>query len=140
MAHDEALFYSSKDKRIPEPINLKRLIEKGKIKEFSASRKEIASFLNTFDRVFVEGLHDGEAESLALLMHGILKDTLFCSGDATAIRALAMLGYSSVGISFEKLLQKTGLQKKLQKQFKEQFFRTNITIGSHNLITGSGLK
>jgi len=140
VAHDEALFYSTAEKRIPEPINLKRLITDGKIKEFSASREEIAVFLNKFDRVFVEGLHAGEAESLALIMLERLKDTLYCSGDATAIKALAMIGHSSDGISFEKLLKKAGLQKKLRKQFKDKFFRENIAIGSENLITGKGLK
>lgn len=87
VAHSEALFYSKKERRVPEPIDLKRLITKGKIEEFPATQKEITTFLNKFDRVFVGGLHDGEAESLALIMHGGMKDTLYCSGDSTAIQA-----------------------------------------------------
>ncbi len=61
VAHDEALFYSKKEGGVPEPINLKNLIEEGKIKEISASQEVIAEFLNKFDRVFVEGLHLGES-------------------------------------------------------------------------------
>lgn len=140
VAHEEALFYSKKEGGVPEPINLKNLIEEGKIKEISASQEEIAEFLNKFDRVFVEGLHIGESESLALIMNCKLDDTLFCSGDATAIQALAMIGFSDLGISFEKLLKKTGLQKRLRKHFLEKFFKENINIGAQNLITGQGLK
>jgi len=139
VAHDEALFYSKKEGGVPEPIKIKNLIEEGKIKEFSASQEEIAEFLNKFDRLFVEGLHIGESESLALIMNCKLDDTLFCSGDATAIQALAMIGFSDLGISFEILLKKTGLQKKLRKHFLEKFFKENINIGAQNLITGQGL-
>lgn len=140
VAHSEALFYSKKEKRVPEPIDLKRLILKGKIEEFSATQEEIATFLNNFDRVFVGGLHDGEAESLALIMHGRIKDTFYCSGDSTAIQALAMIGHSADGISFERLLQKAGLQKRLRKQFTEKFFKEQIKEGQKNRITGQGLK
>jgi homoserine trans-succinylase len=69
-----------------------------------------------------------------------LDDTLFCSGDATAIQALAMIGFSDLGISFEILLKKTGLQKNLRKHFLKKFFKENINIGAQNLITGQGLK
>lgn len=74
VAHDEARFYSKKEKRIPQPIDLKQLIAEGRIKESSATHEEIKAFLNKFDSVFVGGLHDGESESLALIMHGKIKD------------------------------------------------------------------
>ncbi len=45
VAHQEALFYSEKEKGIPGPINLKRLIDNGKIQEISATPEEIALFL-----------------------------------------------------------------------------------------------
>ncbi len=52
VAHKESLFYSELEGGIPEPINLKRLIQDGKIKEISARPEEMADFLNYFDRVF----------------------------------------------------------------------------------------
>jgi len=82
VAHKESLFYSELEGGIPEPINLKRLIQDGKIKEISASSEEMADFSNYFDRVFLFGLDDGEIESLSLIKSGKLQDTLFCSSDA----------------------------------------------------------
>ena len=85
VAHKESHFYSEEDGGIPEPINLKRLIQDGKMKEISASPEEMAGFLNYFDRVFVFGLDEGEIESLSLIKSGKLQDTLFCSSDGPAI-------------------------------------------------------
>jgi len=140
VAHTESLFYVRKEGRIPDAINLKNLIAEGKIKEFTASSKDLSELYNRFDRVFIEGIHDGEAECLALIMKQRIKGTLFCSGDAAAIRALAMLDLSEDGISFEKLLKSEGLQKKLRRQFTEKFFKENLKQGSQNRITQTGLR
>ena len=139
VAHKESLFYSDLEGGIPEPINLKRLIQDGKIKEISASPEEMAEFLNYFDRVFLFGLDDGEIESLSLIKSGKLQDTLFCSSDGPAIQALAMIGHSNTGISMEMLLKKTGLQKGLEHQFCDEFFKKHITEGSKNYIQGVGI-
>ena len=140
VAHKEALFYTEKENGIPEPINLRRLIDEGSIKEIGATPAEMTAFYSKFDSVFVGSMHDGEAESLTLIMHGTIDDTLYCSGDARAIQALAMIGHSDAGVSFETLLKQTGLQKKLRKQFTERFFKENTASGSTNAITGIGLK
>ncbi|MFC1875665.1 hypothetical protein ACFL2E_00095 [Thermodesulfobacteriota bacterium] len=66
--NDKARFYSKADGEIPEPINLKKLTSEGKIKEVAATAQEVKGFRDKFDSVFVEGLHDGEAECLALMM------------------------------------------------------------------------
>lgn len=139
VAHKESLFYSEKERRIPEPINLNRLIQDGKIKEISATSEEMANFLNYFDRVFVFGLDEGEIESLALIKSGKLQETLFCSSDGPAIQALAMIGHSNAGISMETLLKITGLQKDLEYQFGDEFFKKQITKGSENYIQGVGI-
>jgi hypothetical protein len=137
---DEARFYSAADGAIPEPINLKKLISEEKIKEVTATAKEVKGFRDKFDSVFVEGLHDGEAECLALMMYDRVTNTYFCSADATAIQALSMIGHSAFGISFERLLQESGLTKKLRRHYRDRFFKKHIQIGSQNLITGQGLK
>ena len=139
VAHKESLFYSKLEGGIPAPINLKRLIQDGKIKEISASSEEMADFLNYFDRVFVFGLDDGEIESLALIKSGKVKKTLFCSSDGPAIQALAMIGHSDAGISMEMLLKENGLQKSLECQFRDEFFKKHIIKGSENFIQGAGI-
>lgn len=139
VAHKEALFFSEVEGKIPEPINVNRLIQDGKIKEISSSPEEMADFLNYFDRVFVFGLDDGEIESLALIKSGKVKDTLFCSSDGPAIQALAMIGHSGVGISMEMLLKETGLQKSLECQFSDAFFQKHLKKGAENLIQGVGI-
>jgi hypothetical protein len=50
----------------------------------------------------------------------VLAGAFFCTADAAAIRALALLGHSGSGISLETLLSKTGLQK----AFGPTFYRT----------------
>ena len=140
VAHQESLFYSKEEGKIPEPINLNRLIQAGQIQELTATTEEIADFLDMFDRNFVFGLHAGERESLSLIKSGRLQDTLFCSGDAAAIQALAMIGHSHLGISMESLLRESGLQKRLKQQFKDKFFENQKANGVENLLTGQGLK
>ena len=140
VARNEVLFSRKSYGGVSKPINLTDLIKEGKIREFSASQTEMQAFLNKFDSFFVGGLHDGEAESLAIIMHGGMPDSLFCSSDATAIQALAMIGHSDLGVSFEVILKQNGLQKKLNRQFSEKFFKSNLSLGSQNLITGQGLK
>ncbi len=66
VAHKESLFYSDLEGGIPEPINLKRLIQDGKIKEISARPKEMADFSNYFDRVFLFGLDEVISEPLKI--------------------------------------------------------------------------
>ena len=140
VAHTESLFYVRKDERIPEAINLKNLISEGKITEYQASYEDLEELYSRFDRVFIEGIHEGEAECLALILKRRVKETLFCSADATAIQALAMLDRSDEGVSFEALLKKTGLSKKIRRHFSEKFFKLNLKKGAQNLITQTGLK
>jgi len=140
VAHQESLFYSEEEGKIPDPINLSRLIQAGQIQELTATTEEIADFLDMFDRNFVFGLHDGETESLALIKSGKTEDAAFCSSDAAAIQALVMIGHSHIGISMEKLLKKCGLPKRLKHQFRDKFFENQKAKGVENLLTGQGLK
>lgn len=139
IVHDEALFFQRQINGIPEDINLRSLIEAEKITELSATAEELASLRGLFDRVFIETLHPGETEALALLKAGKAPGTWFCSGDARAIQAIAMIGMPERGISMEALLRRVGLTKPLRKQFREDFFRKNLRVGQLNRITREGL-
>jgi len=54
-------------------------------------------------------------------------------------QALAMIGHSNASVSMEILLKKPGLQKELEHQFCDEFFKKHITKGSENFIQGVGI-
>lgn len=139
VAHDEALFYSDEEGMIPPKINLPNLISKGLITELTANLEEIRTLRGVFDKYFNAGLHDGEAESLALLYCGKAEGFLYCSSDKVAIQGLAMLGLSHCGISMEQLLLSLGLQKSLSREYTDEFFRKYLQVGQQQQITGAGL-
>lgn len=140
VVHEEALFFRRDINGIPQDINLPILVEAGKVMEVSALVEEIVVLRALFDRVFIETLHAGEIEALALLKAGKAPGSLFCTGDARAIQALAMARMSERGISLERLLRNIGLGRRLRKQFTEGFFKQNLRIGQVNRITGQGLE
>jgi len=139
IARDEALYYSLEEGQIPTSINVPLLIDAGKIKEFSASLEELDELQSKFDREFVEHIHPGEREALALLFAGRLPDYYFCSGDAKAIQTAAMLRLGEQIVSLEKTLKSLGLEKKLEFWFSEDFCKKQLDIGHQNLIQGRGI-
>jgi hypothetical protein len=140
IARDEALFYSEKEGGVPKAINLPILSAEGKITELTATIEELKRLSDIFDPVFVEGLHDGESEALALLLSGKAGEALFCSSDAKAIQALAMIGMAEQGISFERLIKTSGLSRNLPHHFGENFFQRNIRNGQEYRVTGAGMR
>lgn len=139
VSHDEALFYSEKAAAIPPAIDLPHLAKQGRIYELTASSDDLEAVRAVFDLAFIEGLHAGETEALALLLSGKAEDCLFCTGDRLAIQALALLGLADRGISLEEVLTRIGLQRALRFQYGEDFFKRNIRIGQQRRITGDGL-
>lgn len=137
--HDEALFFSRTTRDSRKNITLQTWIEDAKITELSATYEELASIYSIFDRVFIETLHPGETEALALLKTDKAETAYFCTGDGHAVQALAMIGMSERGISMESLLASIGLKRRLKRQFTEAFFRLNRGAGQQKRITGEGL-
>lgn len=137
---NEALFYSKKDRGIPEPINLPDLIIQGKIVEIGADSNDLLTLDQNFDLAFKEGLDPGEREALAIIMCGKAAEYFLCTGDANAIQALALLGLSELGISLEKVLLSVGLERKLSFWFRDDFFIRNIRIGQKKKIQGEGIR
>jgi hypothetical protein len=141
IARDEVFFYSEKEGSIPKEINLPDLTAKGKITELMATVDELKNLSGFFDPVFIEGLHDGESEALAILLSGRTKEAYFCSSDAKAIQALAMIGLSEQGVSFEELIKASGLTRPLPGQhYSENYFKKMIKLGQANRITRTGMK
>ena len=139
VAHDEALFFSPAGRDSRKDIALQTLVEGGSITELSATYEDLVSISNMFDRVFIETLHPGETEALALLKANKAGVACFCTGDRHAIQALAMIGLSGRGISLEALLVSIGMRRRLKRQFAEAFFRRNLRAGQQKRITGEGL-
>jgi hypothetical protein len=106
--------------------------------ELSCSAEELLSFKERFDRVFQEDLHEGEEEALVLLQKQ--EDLLLCTCDHAAIKALALLELPTQGISFENLLKKTGINKKLEFKHTQKRFKKYLDEGSIMKIQGWGLK
>jgi len=135
---NEARYFQTA-KRVRKPIRLQELLAKGEIAELSASAEELARVHAIFASWFLGTLDSGEAEALALLKANKAPAAYFCTSDAPAIKALAMIMMSEQGISMETLLAKVGLKKNLERQYTEDFFRTNIRLGQIARITGEGL-
>jgi len=106
--------------------------------ELSCSAQELLGFKENFDRVFQEELHDGEKEALALLQKQ--EDLVLCTCDHAAIKAMAMLDLSERGISFENLLKKSGMSKKLEYKHTEKRFKKILSEGNIMRIQERGLK
>ncbi|MBU4320861.1 MAG: hypothetical protein L6246_10340 [Thermodesulfovibrionales bacterium] len=106
--------------------------------ELSCSAEELFEFKDKFDRVFQEELHDGEKEALVLLQKQ--DDLQLCTCDYAAIKALGLLDLSAQGISFENMLKKSGINKKLEFKHTEKRFKKYLTEGSIMKIQGRGLE
>ena len=104
-----------------------KYIEKGLIKEHSASAEEIKKVLSKLPKNNRDTIHAGELESLAILVRE--HNLIFCSCDATAIRTLPILGLSDRGISVEKLLKVSGLtQSSLKERHTEEYFKNKNKV------------
>ncbi|MCF7973059.1 MAG: hypothetical protein K9N55_04535 [Phycisphaerae bacterium] len=89
-------------------IDLSPLITAGKIQAVSVSLSQVINFRKRFNLVYLDGMHDGETEPLALLDSSDEK-WKFCSGDAISFKVLGCLDKGNQGISLEEILHDCGL-------------------------------
>jgi hypothetical protein len=89
--------------------------------EISATIEQLFMITKEFEGLYEIDLHSGEKEALAIL--STKKEMLFCTCDKAAMKALGFLGISHQGISFEKLLDRNGIKKKLELKHLERRFR-----------------
>lgn len=139
IVRDEAHLYFQKESDQGFPISLPQQVEEGTIKEWEANGAEIAGLLANFDSLFQQIIDSGEAEALACLIARPDEDLGFCTADGPAIKALAMIGMASRGLSFEAALKVSGLSRRLPPHFTDVFFQKHLGIGKQNRITGEGL-
>lgn len=106
--------------------------------EVSCSPDELLTFSQQFDTTLGQEIHTGEKEALVLLQKH--QDLIFCTCDHTAIQVLALLDLAERGLSFESLLRKSGITKKLEYKHTEAYFKNNLKMGSIAKIQQKGLK
>ena len=136
IARDEALFVEVGS--MTRPLNLPEEIDTGRLEELAAEAPAMHLVQRLFDRSFVDGLHEGELEALAII-YTSGEEILFCTADQMAIQALAMMDRADRGVSFETLLRKAGLWRKLERRFTEAFFQGHIEKGTTKRIKGEGI-
>ncbi|MBU2497476.1 MAG: hypothetical protein KKE57_01115 [Proteobacteria bacterium] len=142
VVQNEAFYFDTKKTGERGPILIKQSVKSGMLSEVAATAFELQRLQNILDYATLQGLDAGETEALALIISGRteMEDTLFCTADGAAIRALALLGHRESGVSFETLLMKVGLQKPLDQHFREDFFKKHLDRGAQDRITGTGLR
>lgn len=131
----EVYFYED-NQRVKHSIDLLKNVE-SKFSEISISADELQEFLFQFDPVFKAEIHIGEIEALKILQDN--KDFLFCTTDKVAIKAIALLGKGEQGISFEKLLKSSGINKSLEFKHTEKYFKKYLREGSIMRIQNRGI-
>jgi len=137
VVHEAHYYYTEAGRKVE--INLPALVQTGEVEELAATDVELAQVYSYFDAWFVDTIHTGEAEALALVLADKVSGAVYCCGDRRAIQALAMLGLGDRGVSLEALLAGKKPIGRLAKHFKEDYFKTNVRIGQNNRIIGTGL-
>lgn len=83
--------------------------------------------------MFVKGLDAGERDAITILNSGSYDEHLFCSGDKSAIKAIAVINKSFNIISLEKLLKEsgqTGAITNLKHEFLESYTKKYTNDGT----------
>ena len=137
VARQEAKYFVIQGHR--NPIQLGSLIAQNEIEELEADAIELSDLMNQFDCLFAESIDPGEQEALALMLADRCPEHQFCSADARPLQALAMLGMSDRGISFEELLNIMGQSRSVDDQFTKLFLQRQIKEGQRRRIQGEGL-
>ncbi|MEZ6081248.1 MAG: hypothetical protein R3C56_37935 [Pirellulaceae bacterium] len=141
VAEVESLFHrdpgSDRDEYGAE-IDIQPDIAAGAVARFEMSLRDVERFRQSFDKPYADGIHDGEAESLAYLFANPQHNWLISSGDAIVFKVLGNCGRGEQGISLEEILGSLGLSKKLDWQFTKEFREKNTRIGQQDRIQGRG--
>lgn len=106
------------------------------------SLSQLNGLVSHFGPDFLERLHDGERESLALLVNGPHDEQSFmiCSCDKIVFRILGALRISDRGLSLEEILRQIGLGRELERQFTKKYRLEWTEKGFGEGICGFGVK
>lgn len=137
---EESRFHSRDLVGFSEPIDLRGAAAAGRISILSASAADVVSLQRRFAPWFLELVHPGELEAIALLLAGNCAEMCFCTGDGGAIRAATLLGLAERCVALDRLLESTGLSKKVRREFTSAFLEHMREEAREDRITGRGLR
>ena len=138
VADVEVRYYRGKE--WDEVIDLSADIKSGRIRVFDVDVSEVKTFCGQFDRVYLEKLDDGEAESLTFMLCRP-DDWLISSADAIVFRVLGNLNHADRGVSLEEVLTKIGLTRRdLPQQYTRKFREKFTSMGAQERIRGQGFR
>ena len=126
---DEAHYYRENPGGSKKEIKVKDDAEKGLIDILEADLESMGEVTARFANWFVDLLHVGEVELIALLLATPEDELAFCSSDAAAISAVAMLGFSERCVCLERLLQSKGLGRQVEQKHTSAFMDHHLREG-----------
>ncbi len=130
----EASFYED-EKGEQHRIDLTPWVTAGKIKVESVSLEDVKHFIGKTDKSYYDRIHPGELASLTFLFKN--QDSyLIVSSDNIIYKTLGRFNIGDKGLSFEVMLKKIGLTKKLDLQFTEKFRSDCTQQGDTDFIYG----
>lgn len=132
---DEVKYFKN-ERNVKIPIKLKQYQNTAKISELSASPEKISNLLKELKKPKLDGLHDGELESIAIMRESVDTDLSFCVKDRLAILAMAYLGLENM-ISIEEALTGCGVWRKgnnIKSEFSKKRLHQIITEGKFKVI------
>ena len=136
---EESRFHSVDLGGFSSPIDLYAEAEAERIELVSASAQDVLDIQAHFASWFLDLVHPGELESLAVLLSPELTECEFCTADAAAIRAAALLGLGERCVCLKELLDGIGLGRDLGKQFRPEFLGQFLEAGRTDRLRGFGL-
>lgn len=142
VADIEVKYVKTENSRVA--VDLRAQEENGEIHIVEANATEMASATANFAEAFRQALDSGEIEGIAVMLRGELEGCSFCTGDTNGLQALGMLNLGECSISFEDVLEQSGLRSKLPMTLPPEFTRRNYDIqlkaGTGRRITGEYFK
>jgi len=114
-------------------IDLVPYEDKGLIQILDTESSVVKSLLDKLPKSYVDILHDGEKQTLAILANSS-EDWKVCAADGAVFRVLGFLGKAGQGISLEEVLSKIGLGQALDWQFSKRFREKYTKIGQIDSI------
>lgn len=132
----EAKFYPDKDGN-KIAIDLHPYIEHKEITELSVSLEEIAAVLQSLKEPGLDGIHDGELESITITGSNKMPGLKFCLIDQAAIKAVSYLGLEERAISLEQALADRGIirpKANIPPEYTKERFEKFIAEGKFYVI------
>jgi len=126
---EEARFFKNRyDQQVD--IDLQTNLSAGQIQEIEATAEELEALTLAATSSFLRSIDEGETEAIAILRGGRFKESVFCTGDQLAIKAISVFELSDQAVSFERLLNDSGSSIKcLPRHYSEERLKKLLVEG-----------